>query len=175
MERVDEYHDRLVEECCEGAVVMRFDDHMADLDGYEGIDHEHRFTVIPVAQSVPSLAVAVAVRLLREQFWSVEGQCLHDPSPFAAAYYDRAGVRTYVLASGECEVCEGARAIPAEIPDDLLQLEGPSIEAMYRFCPQCEGAGARTDVKSIADRYQPDRPWRDEDTPRLARFEVRNG
>jgi hypothetical protein len=167
-ERVDEYHDRLVEECCEGAVIMRLRYHNqpilpnvrgdADNPAWHAM-HER----VPIAQVVPSLAVQVAAKLLDNRLRAyVPGSGRKPPPPntsFAAAYFDHDGVRTYVLASAECATCDGERKRWGE---------GWHLYT----CPACDGTGARTDVRAIADRYQPDRPWRDEDTPRLARFVV---
>jgi hypothetical protein len=171
----------LVEECCEGAVVGRLPYHDPFKDdtrqaaaelAAEMREHHARYPMlpaIPIAQTIPSLAVAVAQALL-EQYSAPDRlrgcELIGVPAiapPFAAAYYDRAGVRTYVLASGECECCrdEQGRGVHYSDPDD----------GVAWACQACSGTGARTDVGAIADRYQPDRPWRDEDTPRLARFE----
>lgn len=62
--------------------------------------------------------------------------CAREPYPFAAAYSDASGVRTYVLVSGECEACNGDRLIPP-----------------YKPCPDCSGTGARVDVRAIAKQY----------------------
>jgi hypothetical protein len=96
------------------------------------------------------------------------------PPPFAAAYADvtivtedgQRRVHEWVLASAPCGGCDGTGRVG--VRSDFTVAEDGK-------CDLCNGTGARVDVKAIADRYQPDRPWRDEDTAREARFRVRVG
>jgi hypothetical protein len=163
---------------CAGAVVSCLLNHAGDFPRAGKMPPSGllllRARSIPIAQTIEPLAGEVVAWLacVRGCGETGGGACSHlneedhqglpCPPPFAAAYYTAGGVRTYVLASGECEACA---EYPCARPVRQPRNEPP--------CARCSGTGARTDVKAIADRYQPDRPWRDEDTPRLARFEVR--
>jgi hypothetical protein len=160
-------HRELVEVCCAGAVVGQLPACPAQM-GQPCSDDCERCEVrnsdgraIPIAQTIEPLVGDVARELL-EQYNAPDRlrgcELIGVPAvapPFAASYYDANGVRTYVLAAAECAGCA---LLPGESTND---------------CEGCDCNGTTADVRSIADRYQPGRPWRDEDTPRLARFEVR--
>jgi hypothetical protein len=82
--------------------------------------------------------------------------------PFAAAWHESRGVRTYVLVSAKCERCKGARSVPARLGPGEKGIMSPSL------CPGCNGRGTRTDVGAIARRYGGD------GDARKARFEVQH-
>lgn len=168
------YRRSIIEECAAGAVVEKVPRHPVSPWTNEptvpwGLWDS--LPAVPVANAPASLAEDVARELVGG------GLCDHCPTcsgddgtgcvptiPFAAAYHDAGGVRTYVLVSRECGRCAG------------LAVESTSLGVPHdggdAICGICQGTGATTNVRSIADRYQPDRPWRDEDTLRRARFEV---
>lgn len=164
---VGAFRRTLIAESCAGAVVGRLPPPGLRDDGF--ILLPDLWPPVPIAQTLPSLgpevAGALAGRCWCEGVWS-DGDCdAPEPPPFAAAYSDAGGVRTYYLASAACDECGGSGW------DTEYDADG-EIDDDYPCCG-CSGTGARTDVKAIADRYQPDRAWRDEDTARCARFDVR--
>jgi hypothetical protein len=196
---------RLVEQACAGVVVGRLpevppDPNCRGCHGEGSVSEEHEpwateqlacDCIIPPCESIPVASVGPFVGLsgdvargLLEGRADCEGMCCggsgyrnddpvtrcEKPPPFAAAYaevtIDGEWWRGYVLVSAPCGGCDGT---------GLVCVRSDFTVAEDGKCDLCNGTGARVDVKAIADRYQPDRPWRDEDTAREARFRVRVG
>jgi hypothetical protein len=113
-------HHEFVEVCCAGAVVDRLWWHQ----GYtlhRGAKDPQLGPPIPIAQTIEPLAGEVAEWLLTQcHACGHRADCIAghindptgceeiEPPTFAASYYDAGGVRTYVLASGECQACAGS-------------------------------------------------------------------
>lgn len=143
-------HRSLVEECCAGAVVGRLPT-PSGMSRPQEIRHRwwRELPLVPIAAAPVSLADKVAVEM------SQRAGC-EDPFPFAAAYTDAGGVRTWVLASVACPMC------CCEPNGAEVQGETPT-----QHCIVCSGIGARTDVSLVAARYG------GEGTVRLAKFETK--
>lgn len=141
------YRRTLIKECAAGAVVGRLYTH-AGWPAHIGPDPGP----IPIANGPPGdeRLREVAGELLVMP-WEVE--TADDAWPFAAAYHDAGGVRTYVLVSGECKPCAGCGYWGDNRGSDR--------------CADCNGTGTTTDVGSIARRYGGD------GDARTARFEVK--
>lgn len=176
----DSVFSLLVEQACAGAVVERL---TWSAVGSGRIADALTFLAepaVPIASVGPFgwLAEAVGERLLTQCHGCGHRATCHkghikdlagceeiDPPPFATVRSELViGGRPWVewaLVVAECHRCEGTGKIAGGRFGGLL------------LCPDCKGDGARVNAAAIADRYQPDRPWRNEDTARVARFRVR--
>lgn len=164
----DAYRRTMIEECAAGAVVGTLRAHLRGPSFAHDLDKRPDNHPIPIAAAPPSLAEAVARLLVAKPPCFVEEcregdecvrpgeECETCPQyPFAGAYSDANGRRTYTLVSRECETCDGIGGCPD--PDGLPK---------PLRCISCNGTGSTTDVGAIARRYGGD------GDARVARFEV---
>ena len=150
----------IIEECCAGTVVGRLPHHPAGTltDTAEMVSSQwYRLLSarIPIANAPSSLLEAVAEELATRPHAGYSPTRL---PPFAAAYTDANGVRTYVLRAGECPACDGNGETYEEHEPWATETLG---------CGYCEGTGTRADVGAIARCYGGD------GDARTARFEVK--